>query len=86
MPVLSPAQKERLLTKMRARQFNCPNKCSPLGTSGEIGDVVGIPVVEHGVPSGLILGNQFLPVIPIVCKGCGAVAWFSTAGLVDLNE
>lgn len=85
MPYLSSSQKDELLRKMRNRTFNCPNRCSAVGASAQIGDIVGLPVVEKGVPSGVVLGNQFVPAIPIICGNCGAIAFFSIAGLVDLN-
>lgn len=64
-----------------------PNDCPILGGSVQVGDLVGLPMVERAVPSGVTLStNQFLPAVPVVCGNCGCITWFSAAGLVDFNE
>lgn len=85
MPFLNSSQKSKVLAKLQSRPFKCPNQCSVLGTQGEVGELIGLQLVEHGVPSGLALGNQFMPVIPVTCKTCGGIAWYSAASLVDLS-
>lgn len=85
MPFLNSSQKRSALAKLQSRPFKCPNQCSVFGSQAEMGEVIGLPLVEHGVPSGLALGNQFMPVIPVVCKNCGGIAWYAAATLTDLN-
>ncbi len=86
MPFMTSDQKDEAISQVRQRFKKCPNDCTVTGGSVEVGDLVGLPLVERGVPSGVVLGGQFMPVIPVVCKNCGCVTWFSAAGLVDLDE
>jgi len=83
MPYLDPDQKEKLLERLRPKLRGCP--CSPYGARLEVGDLAAAPVLERGVPSGVATGNQFVPMIPVICKNCGQIQWYSAIGLVDLN-
>lgn len=85
MPFLSSSQKSKILSKLQSRPYRCPNQCSALGSQGEVGELIGLQLVEHGVPSGHVLGNQFMPVIPVVCKSCGGIALHAAAALIDMN-
>lgn len=83
MPYLDPDQKEKLLERLRPKLRGCP--CTPYGARLEVGDIAAAPILERGVPSGVATGNQFVPMIPVVCKNCGQIQWYSAIGLVDLN-
>ena len=83
MPFLDPDQKEKLLERNRPRLRGCP--CSPSGANREVGDVASAPILERGVPSGIATGNQLIPMIPVLCKNCGLIQWYSANGLVDLS-
>ena len=85
MPFLTSDQKNEAISEIRQRFKKCPNDCTVIGGSVEIGELIGLPLAERGVPSGVVLGGQFMPVVPVVCKNCGCVTWFTAAGLVDLD-
>ena len=85
MGVLSEVKKSNALAAIQQKYRGCP-LCAPFGTRSSLGDVVALPLVEKGIPSGLTLGNQFMPVIPVVCENCGHTTFFSATKYAALNE
>jgi len=60
--------------------------CSNCGTQGgSLGDVVGLQIMEKGIPSGIAPGNQILPVIPLTCSNCGSVILFQAKEFISVD-
>jgi len=85
MGALSESEKEGVLAKIRQQYKGCPD-CSPIGGGSSMGDIVALSVVEKGIPSGLTLGSQFIPAIPITCNSCGRITFFAAGKYTELGS
>jgi len=73
--VMNYEEQQKALQAVQRKYSRCPN-CG-IAAGAEIGDVVGLPVMERTIPSGVGLGGQVIPALPVTCKNCGHISLFS---------
>ena len=78
MGIMNDADKRRFIEHLSA---NARNGCVACGGKAlEAVDVVSMPVLERGLPGGLVPGTQMVPCIPVVCQRCGHISLFKAVG------
>lgn len=85
MPYLSESDKTKVLGKLQRDYKGCP-QCGSLGSGSSLGELVGFPMLEKGVPSGVVPGPQVMPMLPVTCNSCGYTSFFPAMKYVDFDE
>lgn len=83
MSLISDKEREQLAKDLRGSIRSC-SSCELEGDL-EVQQVVGIPTLERGLPSGLQQGDGFFPVVPVVCSSCGRTEFFSAMKYLYLD-
>jgi hypothetical protein len=82
MGIMNSSEKSKFADHLR----KYPKPCAIChGTDFDIADVAGMPILERGIPSGVAPGNQTAGVIPVVCKTCSHITFFSAMKFTDLS-
>ncbi len=84
MPYLSESEKRRVLGRIQSDYKGCP-QCGPMGTGSALGEMVGLPILEKGIPSGVVPGPQIMPLLPVTCNSCGYTVLFPAMKYVDFE-
>ena len=85
MGLLQYSDQEKVIEWVKARYRGCPN-CDTQGAN--IGDIVGIPIMERTIPSGIGPGQQIIWALSVSCTNCGHTSFFNSndlKGLVKLE-
>ncbi|MFC1968275.1 hypothetical protein ACFLVX_02645 [Chloroflexota bacterium] len=82
MGLMDYGEKQAALEAIRGKYRGCSN-CGTQG--GNLGDVVGLQIMEKGIPSGIAPGNQILPVIPLTCAQCGSIIFFQAKEFISVD-
>ncbi len=82
MGLMSYSEQQKAISTLKTKYRGCPN-CGSSG--GGIGDIVGVPILERGIPSGVAAGNQLLAMLPLTCPDCGYVTFFAAKEFVELD-
>ena len=82
MGLMNYSEQQKAIETLKAKHRGCPN-CHSQGA--EISDIVGLPVLERGIPSGIAPGNQIMSLLPVTCRVCGCVLLFGAKEFVNLD-
>lgn len=82
MGILNADNQQRVQEFLKQQYLGCPN-CGAL--TGELHDVVGLPILTRREASGVVAGKQSIAAIPVVCSSCGFMTLFAAKGIVDLD-
>lgn len=81
MGLMSYSERQKALEKLKTKYLQCPN-CR--GRDAAIDDVVGLPVLERTIPSGIGPGDQVIAAVPVICANCDHITFFGAKQLLDL--
>jgi len=70
---MSHEEQQQALEAVKRKYGRCPNCGSP---DAELTDIIGLPIMERAIPSGIGLGDQVFPVLPVTCVGCKHITLF----------
>ena len=82
MGLMSQSEKEQVVDWLRSRYHGCPH-CN--SKAAEVGDVLGLPVMERTIPSGIGPGQQVALVLPVTCRDCRYTVLFAAKEFLDLD-
>ncbi len=83
MGLMSYGEQQKAIESVKGKYQACTN-CGAQG--GTIGDIVGLSVLERGIPSGVVPGTQVVAVLPVTCRSCGHVTLFGAKEFVELEQ
>lgn len=81
MGLLQYSDQKKVIEWVKSKYQGCPN-CRAQGAN--IGDILGLPVMERKIPKGIGPGQQMMLVLSINCPSCGHMTLFSAGDLKDL--
>lgn len=81
MGLLQHSDQEKVIEWVKTRYRGCPN-CAAQGAN--IGDIVGLPIMERTIPSGIGPGQRIVWALSVSCVNCGHMSLFNSNELKDL--
>jgi predicted nucleic-acid-binding Zn-ribbon protein len=69
MPVMTESEHEDLISKLPTMLRGCPSCGGSAVTFAR--DIIALPTLEHGVPSGYDLSDKPVAAIVVKCDSCG---------------
>lgn len=82
MGLMSSSEQQKALEKLKVKYAQCANCHMP---GGAITDIVGFPVLERTLPSGIGPGDQLIPALAVVCGNCGHMTFFAAKDFAQLE-
>lgn len=83
MGFLTESQKSELLSKLHGK-IGCAT-CAYSNHSLH-DEILALPIVERGVPSGLSVNDQkFVPIVMAICSSCSRASFFAATPLISLT-
>ncbi len=82
MGLMSHSEQQKAIETLKGKYPRCSN-CGMTG--GNIGDILGLPVIERAIPSGVAPGTQVVAVLPVTCRSCGHMTLFGAKDFVELE-
>jgi ribosomal protein S27AE len=81
MGLMSSSNRQKALNMVERNYRQCPN-CG-MRQPSMLDEVIGLPLLEQAIPSGVSPANRWIPVLQVQCKNCGILSFFLASEFVD---